>query len=83
MEEVCELCGVLRLEASAGQVDDERRNAYKEALKKLLVLMQKQETQIALVGQQCDILAQVVVVAAAHAGTHYWTDDINRQLANG
>lgn len=32
---------------------------------------------------QWDVLARVVVVVSGHCGPHYWTNDVNRQLANG
>lgn len=32
---------------------------------------------------QWDVLARVVVVVSGHCGPHYWTNDVNRRLANG
>ena len=73
---ICKVLGEVH-EGDSGKADSELIS-YKNALLGL--------TEVILSGgveRQWDMLARVVIVVSGHCGPHYWTNDVNRQLANG
>jgi len=82
----CEVLEVkLRTEAS-GEAE-EQIAVCKNALEKLLRSVQElSDTEGGLglgLGLESGVTARLVVVAAGHSGSHYWTNAANRKLANG
>lgn len=73
------LCGVLgnigENGAEEGDSGDHELSTFTQALKKLLVELPSEE--------ETAVLARMLLMALGHSGEHYWTNTLNRQLANG
>jgi hypothetical protein len=84
MDEVCEFLesGIVAAgldEPEGLGCSPEHLSAATEALKKLAWLIE----EITPSGGEVGVFARALVIAAGHCGQHYWTNAVNRQLANG
>lgn len=75
--EFLQLC--LALE-SVEETDDYQLCKYKEALEKIVARFQESSCKR---GPQEEDLIRVLVLAAGHSGSHYWTTPTTTRLANG
>lgn len=87
---VGDLCVLLEtVESEEGEATDTKVQGYQHALEELLELIRREgeeDTERSVGGKESlsqASWARLLVVAAGHAGTHYWTNHSSRMLANG
>lgn len=71
-----------------GDADDNKRQGYEHALEQLLDFIEQEGEQAELSEARQYSLslasrARLLAVVAGHIGTHYWTNNSSRTLANG